>query len=118
MIKKSGPPLQPIDPDAITDISDARKESLISQGLRPYRSEGGKVKWLNLEQVAYKLSKNIHKPIRTPFSFHKIHRGGHRRRRKHSHRARRFWRRVGFYALIAVLFFLIIFLFKNNFFML
>lgn len=69
---------EPVDVDTISDVSEARKASLTSQGFKPYRTDNGKIKWLNDDQYLYKRIKQD-EPKRT-FKSYKPYRG-HRKMR-------------------------------------
>jgi hypothetical protein len=67
-----------VDLETISDVSEARKVSLTNQGYRPYRTDSGKIKWLNDDQYLYKRIKED-EPKRT-FKSYKPYRG-HRKMR-------------------------------------
>ena len=53
--------LQELDPDEVTDISDAHKKMLLAQGLKPFRTSHNKIKWANTATQIYKLGQQNHK---------------------------------------------------------
>ncbi|HRY84862.1 MAG TPA: hypothetical protein P5533_09540 [Candidatus Cloacimonadota bacterium] len=53
--------LNELDPNDITDISEAHKKMLLAQGLKPFRTTHGQVKWANTATQIYKLSQKSHK---------------------------------------------------------
>jgi len=105
-----------IDPDTVTELSDARKKHMLEQGYRPYRTDQNKIKWLNNDQLAYKMVKTHHSFV-MPGVSKRIHpKKSYKRRKHHSHRIRRFWRKILFYILLIFILIALFYLFKHNFF--
>ena len=53
--------LQELDPNDVTDISDAHKKMLLAQGLKPFRTSRNHIKWANTATQIYKLSQQKQK---------------------------------------------------------
>jgi len=74
---KSSEPGVEIDPGEVQDISEARKQHYLAEGLKPYRMRTGRVKWFNSEQHHYKQMRGVGR--RRLFKPKKKY-SGHRRR--------------------------------------
>ena len=74
--------LEELDPNDVTDISEAHKKMLLAQGLKPYRTSHNQIKWANTATQIYKLSQQSTKFHLFPRKKRSRHPGKGRRRHR------------------------------------
>ncbi len=116
MRRKRYSALEAVDPEEVDNINECHKQNLLVTGYKPYRTESGKIKWLNPEQYSYYLIKHLKvHPLSKIFRMRNT--AVNQRKVKHRTILLKFFKaNIGFMMLVIAIMVILFVMYQNNFF--